>query len=44
MQLALVLGGLFVILVIDAGRKNQMSSFWAGLVDDVRPYDRVVEP
>jgi hypothetical protein len=31
-------------LVIGAGSGNQTDTFWSGLIDDVRVYDRVVEP
>jgi hypothetical protein len=31
-------------LVIGAGSGNQSDTFWSGLIDDVRVYDRVVEP
>ena len=31
-------------LVLGVGTENQIGSFWSGLIDDVRIYDRVVEP
>jgi hypothetical protein len=31
-------------MVIGVGQGNQAGSFWSGLIDDVRIYDRVVEP
>jgi hypothetical protein len=31
-------------LIIGAGKDNQAGSFWSGMIDDVRIYNRVVEP
>jgi hypothetical protein len=31
-------------LIIGAGTENQAGSFWTGLIDDIRIYDRVVKP
>jgi len=31
-------------LIIGAGTENEADSFWSGMIDDVRIYDRVVEP
>ncbi|MCP4932719.1 MAG: LamG domain-containing protein, partial [bacterium] len=31
-------------IYIGAGRELEYGSFWSGLIDDVRIYDRVVEP
>jgi len=38
------LGGSSGGLLIGAGTDNQPGSFWSGLIDDVRIYDRVVVP
>jgi len=38
------LGGATGGLVIGAGTGSQAGTFWSGLIDDVRIYDRVVEP
>jgi hypothetical protein len=38
------LGGSTGGLVIGVGTENQAGSFWSGMIDDVRIYDRVVEP
>jgi len=38
------LGGATGGLVIGVGTDNQADTFWSGMIDDVRIYDRVVEP
>ena len=35
-------GGL--VIGVGRGQGNQTSSFWSGMIDDVRIYDRAVEP
>jgi hypothetical protein len=38
------LGGATGGLVIDVGLGNHAGTFWSGMIDDVRIYDRVVTP
>ena len=38
------LGGSTGGMVIGVGQGNQADTFWSGMIDDVRIYDRVVEP
>jgi len=38
------LGGSTGGLVIGVGTENQTGTFWSGMIDNVRIYDRVVVP
>ncbi len=40
----ILLGGIAIGLVIGTGTDNQADTFWSGIIDDVRIYNRVVEP